>query len=65
VAGQGAGGVVRRAASAVAAHPLPVMVAAFALLPLLPFLVRYGPALLGTLRDAIDGPGWDHRLLTL
>jgi len=37
VAGQGAGGVVRRAASAVAAHPLPVMVAAFALLPLLPF----------------------------
>ena len=37
MAGQGAGGVVRRAASAVAAHPLPVMVAAFALLPLLPF----------------------------
>jgi len=34
-------------------------------LPLLPFLVRYGPALLGTLRDAIDGPGWDHQLVFL
>ncbi|MBI3086798.1 MAG: bacillithiol biosynthesis cysteine-adding enzyme BshC [candidate division NC10 bacterium] len=34
-------------------------------LPLLPFLARYGPALLETLRAAIDGPGWEHRLLTL
>lgn len=34
-------------------------------LPLLPFLTRYGPTLLETLRTAIDGPGWDHQLVTL
>ena len=34
---QGGGGVVRRAAAGVAAHPIPVMIAAFVLLPLLPF----------------------------
>lgn len=34
-------------------------------LPLLPFLVRYGPALLETLRTAIDGPGWDHQMVPL
>jgi len=33
--------------------------------PILPFLARYGPALLETIRAAIDGPGWDHRLVTL
>ncbi len=34
-------------------------------LPILPFLARYGPALLETIRAAIDGPGWDHRLVTI
>lgn len=34
-------------------------------LPLLPFLARYGPALVETVRDAIDGPGWDHLLLSI
>ena len=34
-------------------------------LPLLPFLARYGPALLETIRAAIDGPGWDHRLVMM
>jgi len=34
-------------------------------LPLLPFLARYGPAVLERIRSAIDGPGWDHQLLEL
>ena len=34
-------------------------------LPLLPFLARYGPAVIESIRAAIDGPGWDHRLLEL
>ena len=33
--------------------------------PVLPFLARYGPNLLDTLRTAIDGPGWEHQLVTL
>jgi len=33
--------------------------------PALPFLARYGPRLLDTIRAAIDGPGWEHRLVTL
>lgn len=33
--------------------------------PVLPYLARYGPSLMERLRSAIDGPGWDHRLLTL
>ena len=33
--------------------------------PALPFLARYGPTLLGTIQAAIDGPGWEHQLLTL
>ncbi len=34
-------------------------------LPLLPFLDRYGPAVLETIRAAIDGPGWEHQLVEL
>jgi bacillithiol biosynthesis cysteine-adding enzyme BshC len=34
-------------------------------LPLLPFLARYGPGVLDTIRAAIDGPGWDHQLVEL
>jgi bacillithiol biosynthesis cysteine-adding enzyme BshC len=34
-------------------------------LPLLPLLARYGPAVLETIRAAIDGPGWDHQLVEL
>jgi bacillithiol biosynthesis cysteine-adding enzyme BshC len=34
-------------------------------LPLLPFLARYGPAVLETIRTAIDGPGWEHQLVEL
>jgi len=33
--------------------------------PLLPFLARYGPSVIEVIRDAIDGPGWDHQLITL
>jgi bacillithiol biosynthesis cysteine-adding enzyme BshC len=33
--------------------------------PALPYLAKYGPALLETLRQTIDGPGWDHRLVSL
>jgi uncharacterized protein YllA (UPF0747 family) len=33
--------------------------------PVLPFLARYGPRLLDTIRTAIDGPGWEHQLVTL
>ncbi len=34
-------------------------------LPLLPFLARYGPGVLDTIRAAIDGPGWEHQLVEL
>ncbi len=34
-------------------------------LSVLPFLARYGPALLEMIRAAIDGPGWDHQLVKL
>jgi len=33
--------------------------------PILPFLARYGPGLIQMLQDAIDGPGWEHRLVPL
>ncbi len=33
--------------------------------PALPFLAKYGPGLVETLRSAIGGPGWEHRVLTL
>lgn len=33
--------------------------------PLLPFLARYGPRVLETIRTAIDGPGWEHQLVVL
>jgi uncharacterized protein YllA (UPF0747 family) len=33
--------------------------------PVLPFLAKYGPALLTSLRASIDAPGWDHRLVTI
>jgi bacillithiol biosynthesis cysteine-adding enzyme BshC len=33
--------------------------------PALPYLAKYGPALLDTLRQAIDGPGWEHLLVSL
>ncbi len=32
---------------------------------ILPFLARYGPRVLDTIRAAIQGPGWDHRLIQL
>ncbi len=31
----------------------------------LPFLARYGPKVLDILHAAIDGPGWEHQLVTL
>jgi bacillithiol biosynthesis cysteine-adding enzyme BshC len=31
----------------------------------LPYLAKYGPTLLETLRQAIDGPGWEHLLVSL
>ncbi len=33
--------------------------------PALPYLAKYGPGFLETVRGAIDGPGWDHRLVTI
>ena len=33
--------------------------------PALPYLAKYGPALLASLRQAIDGPGWEHQLVSL
>ncbi len=33
--------------------------------PVLPFLARYGPRLIDTIRAAIDGPGWEHQLVPL
>jgi uncharacterized protein YllA (UPF0747 family) len=33
--------------------------------PAPPYLAKYGPALLETLRQTIDGPGWDHLLVSL
>jgi len=33
--------------------------------PILPFLARHGPGVLDTIRAAIGGPGWDHRLVPL
>mgnify|MGYP001132242413 CR=1 FL=1 len=32
---------------------------------ILPFLAKYGPGLVQTLQAAIDGPGWEHRLIQL
>jgi uncharacterized protein YllA (UPF0747 family) len=32
--------------------------------PALPYLAKYGPPLLDTLRQAIDGPGWEHQLVS-
>ena len=33
--------------------------------PILPFLAKYGPGLIQTLKAAIDGPGWEHRMIRL
>ncbi len=33
--------------------------------PALPYLAKYGPRLIQTLREQIDGPGWQHQLVTL
>jgi bacillithiol biosynthesis cysteine-adding enzyme BshC len=33
--------------------------------PALPFLAKYGPGVLAQIRAAIDGPGWQHLILTL
>jgi uncharacterized protein YllA (UPF0747 family) len=33
--------------------------------PALPYLVKYGPRLIQNLREQIDGPGWQHQLLTI
>jgi uncharacterized protein YllA (UPF0747 family) len=33
--------------------------------PVLPYLAKYGPGVIQTVRNAIDGPGWEHTLLTL
>lgn len=33
--------------------------------PVLPYLVKYGPKLLQTIREHVDGPGWEHLLLPL
>jgi bacillithiol biosynthesis cysteine-adding enzyme BshC len=33
--------------------------------PALAFLAKFGPGLIQTLLGAIDGPGWDHQLITL
>ena len=33
--------------------------------PVIPFLAKFGPGLVSSLRERIDGPGWDHRLVTL
>jgi len=33
--------------------------------PVLPFLAKYGPTLLTSLRACIDAPGWEHRLVTI
>ncbi len=33
--------------------------------PTLPYLAKYGPGFLETVRNAIDGPGWDHQLVEL
>lgn len=32
--------------------------------PVLPYLAKYGPALVQSLRDQIGGPGWEHLLVT-
>ncbi len=34
-------------------------------LPALPYLAKYGPAFLAVLGRHIDGPGWDHQLVSL
>jgi len=33
--------------------------------PALPYLAKYGPGLIQTLREQIDGPGWEHQLVTI
>ena len=33
--------------------------------PVLPYLAKYGPGLIQTIRRAIDGPGWEHELVTV
>ena len=32
---------------------------------ILPYLAKCGPGVIQTVRNAIDGPGWEHRLVTL
>jgi bacillithiol synthase len=33
--------------------------------PALPYLAKYGPRLIQTLREQIDAPGWQHQLVTM
>ncbi len=33
--------------------------------PALPYLAKYGPRLIQMLREEIDGPGWEHQLVTI
>ena len=33
--------------------------------PALPYLLKYGPRFIQTLRAQIDGPGWEHQLMTI
>jgi len=33
--------------------------------PVLPYLAKYGPQLVGSLRHQIAGPGWEHQLVTI
>ena len=33
--------------------------------PVLPYLAKYGPGLIQTLREQIDGPGWEHQLVAI
>jgi uncharacterized protein YllA (UPF0747 family) len=33
--------------------------------PALPYLAKYGQGLMRMLREQIDGPGWQHRLVTI
>jgi bacillithiol biosynthesis cysteine-adding enzyme BshC len=33
--------------------------------PILPYLAKYGPALIRELRDHMTGPGWEHQLMAI
>jgi len=33
--------------------------------PVIPYLAKFGPGLVRSLRERIDGPGWEHRLVTI